>query len=253
MAALVMCGLVASNAEATERLPAAPTAEAREYTTISGLAFEFLSRELLEGATISLDEYPWVRDVTAVDGTFVLENVPVGVEVTPRIELRGYKTMWHGTFTTTEAPVENLFFQTVPTYLYHILAASIDVRLNPARCQLVTTVTFPEMNELDSWEDYQVLTPHGLPGMEALLDPTPSAEHGPVYFNDDVFPDPTLTATSTDGGVLWVNLRPEGSPYIVTAEDPQDLYTFSEVKILCKAGRLINASPPYAVRSYPVE
>jgi len=39
--------------------------------------------------------------------------------------------------------------------------------------------------------------------------PPLSAEHGPVYFSANVIPDPTLTQTTEDGGVVFTNV-PEG-------------------------------------------
>ena len=56
--------------------------------------------------------------------------------------------------------------------------------------------------------------PHGDPG--ATVTAIPEAGIGPIYFNRQVIPDPTLDATSVDGGVAWLNL-PLDQTYEVTA------------------------------------
>jgi hypothetical protein len=56
--------------------------------------------------------------------------------------------------------------------------------------------------------------PHGDPGALAIT--TPQAGIGPVYFNEAVAPDPTLTRTSVDGGVVWFNVAV--GQYQVTAQ-----------------------------------
>jgi len=56
--------------------------------------------------------------------------------------------------------------------------------------------------------------PHGDPDARTIA--TPVAGVGPIYFNEDVFPDPTQLLTSLDGGVAWLNL-PDNT-YHVTAQ-----------------------------------
>ena len=69
---------------------------------------------------------------------------------------------------------------------------------------LVTTVG-------KSWASmYTPQLPHGDPGAVVSISPAVAfpASLGPVYFNAAVSPDPTLTSTSVDGGVLFGNLAP---------------------------------------------
>lgn len=70
--------------------------------------------------------------------------------------------------------------------------------------------------------------PHGDPGAIALIDPLVPAI-GPVYFNEQVQPDPTWTSTSVDGGVTWINVPP--GEYSVTAEKEGVNYKNAEFEI----------------------
>ena len=63
---------------------------------------------------------------------------------------------------------------------------------------------------------------------------------GPIYFNDNVIPDPSLTETSTDGGVIWTEV-PSGT-YRVSAQHPTK--RFSSFVATCRKGRVVNANPP---------
>jgi hypothetical protein len=49
--------------------------------------------------------------------------------------------------------------------------------------------------------------PHGDPGEITVMDPVVQAI-GPVYFNEQVQPDPTWPSTLVDGGVTWINVPP---------------------------------------------
>lgn len=51
---------------------------------------------------------------------------------------------------------------------------------------------------------------------------------GPIYFNDDVAPDPTLSSTSFDGGVLYTSL-PTGSIELFATKEG---FTYESVKFL---------------------
>src|SRR5213078_791283 len=68
---------------------------------------------------------------------------------------------------------------------------------------------------------YSAQLPHGDPGAVVSISPAIGfpASLGPVYFNADVAPDPTLTSTSVDGGVLFGNLA-DGSYTIGASKTP---------------------------------
>jgi hypothetical protein len=89
--------------------------------------------------------------------------------------------------------------------------------------------------------------PHGDPG--AVSAPIPGAI-GPVYFDKHVRPDPSLTETSVDGGVTWINAQP--GEYVVGAT--KEGYEYEEVKFVlapddAKKGIVLYiASPPRSIQ-----
>ena len=87
---------------------------------------------------------------------------------------------------------------------------------------------------------------HGEAGAVVTLNPPLPAEHGPIYFNAQVLPDRTLTETSEDGGVLFIQVPP--GEYVWTATRPDTL--FSRIKSKCRVGFLVNASPPWGLQTH---
>jgi hypothetical protein len=106
---------------------------------------------------------------------------------------------------------------------------------------LVTTVG-------KSWASmYNADLPHGDPGVQVAISPaTPfPLSLGPVYFNEAVAPDPTLTSTSVDGGVLFGNLA--AGRYSITATKAP--FSYSELTFVIQDGiALYVASPPHATQ-----
>ena len=113
----------------------------------------------------------------------------------------------------------------------------IDVTNN---CQIVTTAG-------KAWASMLLdRFPHGEPGAIGIIEPVyPFPMLGPIYFNEEVMPDPGLQSTTVDGGILWVNC-PEGE-YTLTAE--KEGVTFRSMRIKARPGILLNASPPYEIKS----
>ena len=91
--------------------------------------------------------------------------------------------------------------------------------------------------------------PHGDPG--ATTSASPALGLGPIYFNEDVFPDPGQTTTSVDGGVTWLNM-PLNHTYYVTARKEGVNYETVKFKIneadLAYGVELYIASPPDSVQ-----
>jgi hypothetical protein len=106
---------------------------------------------------------------------------------------------------------------------------------------LVTTVG-------KSWASmYSPQLPHGDPGAQVSISPAIAfpASLGPVYFNESVSPDPTLSSTSVDGGVLFGNLA-TGS-YTVTATKAPFIYSPLTFVVESDIGLYV-ASPPHATQ-----
>lgn len=86
--------------------------------------------------------------------------------------------------------------------------------------------------------------PHGMENAKAVI--LPELATTPIYFNEQVMPDPTLKSTSVDGGVLFYNV-PEGT-YSVTAQktgEEFDSVTFAVTDEV----RCYIASPPFSVEA----
>ena len=90
--------------------------------------------------------------------------------------------------------------------------------------------------------------PHGDPGAQVTISPPiqfPSAL-GPVYFNEAVAPDPTIHATSVDGGVLFGNLA-SGSYALTASKAP---FSYATLTFVIQDGiGLYIASPPHGIQS----
>jgi hypothetical protein len=89
--------------------------------------------------------------------------------------------------------------------------------------------------------------PHGDPGAEVDITPTAPfpASLGPVYFNASVGPDPTLTSTSVDGGILFGNLA-SGSYSLSAHKAPFSCSTLTFV--VQDDIALYVASPPHGIQ-----
>jgi hypothetical protein len=107
------------------------------------------------------------------------------------------------------------------------------------RCQMVTTVTRVGRSIYDPGA-------HGEAGAIVTTVPPLPAEHGPIYFNAFVLPDRSLTETSEDGGVLSIQVPP--GEYVWTARKPGAM--ISRIKSKCRAGFLVNASPPWGLQTH---
>jgi hypothetical protein len=212
-----------------------------ETARISGVVYQFQSHQPLEGATVTLEEYPELSTTSDAAGAYVLEGVPLGERVTPKIELSKHVNAWHQSL-VLEGDLDMLYFQAIPTTTFGILKSLLEdsgltVDLDTA-CAVVTTVSDTSMAEVQGWEAFLERGDAGqLAGATAEIGPESGLR---LYFNEDVRPDPTVELTTTDGGVLWVNVAP--GDYTLSASHPDA--SFPQVDIDCEAGRFINASPP---------
>ena len=124
-------------------------------------------------------------------------------------ELAGYPTTKSQVFDIDGGGITDVAVQ-FPTEAYYLAAkGQIEQQIGALigapytlRNVLVTTVG-------KSWASmYSTELPHGDPGVQVGISPAIQfpVSLGPVYFNEAVAPDPTLTSTSVDGGVLFGNL-----------------------------------------------
>jgi hypothetical protein len=163
-------------------------------------------------------------------------------------EAPGYVTTKSQVFEIADTDITNLAVQ-FPTAAYYALAkADIEQKIGALigapytlRNVLVTTVG-------KAWASmYSPDLPHGDP--DVTVSSVPATQFpisvGPVYFNEAVAPDPTLTSTSVDGGVMFGNLA--AGLHTVTASKAPFTYASLTFRVQDDIGLYI-ASPPHATQ-----
>jgi len=161
-------------------------------------------------------------------------------------EAPGYVTTKSQVFDIADSDITDLAVQ-FPTAAYYGLAkADIEQKIGALigapytlRNVLVTTVG-------KAWASmYSPALPHGDPGVTVTSIPATQfpLSVGPIYFNEAVAPDPTLSSTSVDGGVMFGNLA-AGLQTIAASKAPFTYATLS-FRVQDDVGLYI-ASPPHA-------
>lgn len=207
--------------------------------TVSGNAFSFPDYERIVGATIRILESPGTETLTVAEGYFEFIDMPAGMTATFVIDAEGYPETQTKTFTLPETDLEQVTFQVPNFEMYDMLAGLAGIVVDDTKCQMVTTVTVVGLSIYD--EGYT----HGEAGATVTIVPSIPAEHGPVYFDDAVLPNPALTESSGDGGVLFTNV-PVGEYDLYAEKTGVD---FISPHLKCRAGVLVNASPPYGLQA----
>jgi hypothetical protein len=209
-------------------------------THVSGDAFDFLVGLETGGigsAHVFVLEDPALTATTDATGHFSISGVPIGSEATLVMEHPDYIPIQTATFDVAASGLDRVTFQAVTPATRDTLAGILSLTIDDTRCQMVTTVTRIGRSVYDPGA-------HGEAGVLVTIDPPLPASSGPVYFNASVIPDPTLTETSEDGGVLFANVPP--GEYTWTAT--KDGATFAQVRMRCRAGVLVNAAPPWGLQ-----
>jgi hypothetical protein len=208
----------------------------------SGQAFVFgAGNGTLAGATVYVVEAPQLRTTTAADGTFSLQ-VPSGGECSFALEEPGYHASRTELIYVAAGGVDHVSFQVPPDNVYSLLASVVGLDPDPTRCQIATTVSAAGTAPYGG-------SGLGEPDATVTIDPPLPAAAGPVYFKfvnaTLIVPDTTLTATTIDGGVLFLNVPP--GDYRLTAHKTGK--QFSAVRLRCAAGVLVNAAPPWGLQT----
>ena len=210
---------------------------------IRGTAYEFNnSDQRLGGATIRVAEQPRLHATTKPDGSYDLA-VPDHTRVTPYISAAGHHSIYLQTFRTAGEDLTRVNFQTPTEEVYRALAALLAVPLDPdgelRDCAIVSTFSTRNVRDL-SFRGFTAYGAHGVAGATAFATPALPA---PIYFNEDVIPDPAQQRSSIDGGVLWTRV-PAGS-YRIRARHPST--RFASFVATCAPGRVVNANPPWGL------
>ncbi len=211
----------------------------------SGHAFDFgPSGGRVEGAVVTIPELPGLSTTTGADGEWAFHDLVSGTTLSFSMSMTGFPVVQTGTITLGPEGAELVTFQAPTQDMFDYMADLVGIVPDPARCQIATTVTRMGNSLYDT-------TPgtHGEPYATVTSEPPIPAGSGPIYFNlvtaGIIFPDPDLTETTDDGGVLWVNVEP--GTYVLTAHKPDTV--FRDVVITCRAGVVVNASPPWGLQA----
>ena len=210
---------------------------------IRGTAYEFNNTKVrLGGATIRVAERPRIRATVRRDGSYDLV-VPDRAKVTPYITAAGYHTIYLQTFRTAGEDLARVNFQTPTEPIYRALAMLLDVPLDEngelRQCGIVSTFSTRNVRDL-SFNAFTAYGAHGVAGATAFATPALPA---PVYFNENVIPDPAQPRSSIDGGVVWTRV-PTGV-YTIRARHPST--RFASFVATCEPGRVVNANPPWGL------
>ena len=247
-----------------------------QTVSFSGIAWAF---ELpgkpygrISGAKVSILEMPELETTTNAQGEFTIEGLPVGSQATLVLEHENHPLTYTKTFTVPNHDLDDLTFQIPTNFLFSLIEAGlVDAGLidgtDPSKCQIVSTFTRYGKTIGDEGA-------HGEPGAVLSVAPANTAEQGPIYFGDDVIPDPSRTYSSLDGGVLLINVEP--GDYTLRAscvDDPADLIAeyppeanageslrcetedvqFESILMKCRPGVFLNASPSYGLQALPAD
>lgn len=216
---------------------AAQGAFAQGTVTISGVVYAFNTPYPVGGATVSVAEYPEISTVSDAAGHYSL-TVPDDALVTPVASLDGYfHTEYLQTFETDGGNITNAHFQFIPEFVYQFLAGMLGV--DPNACHIASTVSVAALHTA-TWEQLMAFGPQGEVGATVTSSP---AVPGPIYFDEQTLPNPYLTSTTNDGGILYINL-PAGL-YRISAHHPD--HKFAKFTATCAPGRFINASPSWGL------
>lgn len=208
---------------------------------------------------IWIAEYPFTRNLNITSGAdgiwtiWVLKLAGQDLDFSYIYEKEGWITTKSNVITVTDEDNTDIATQFIdPLYYNYGVKPAIEAQLSAAfgfpfvmQSGLVTTIG-------KSWASmHEEILPHGDPGATAIMTPAVPfpATVGPVYFNEQIEPDPTHPYTSEDGGVMWFNM-PTGTFDITANKEGVEYETIRFViteEDFANGVTLFIASPPDSV------
>jgi hypothetical protein len=214
----------------------------------------FPFQSTVSGARVSIAELPITKLLNIRSdanghwkfSALKLKGAPLGVSFV--YDLAGYTTTKSQVFQIGDAGITDLAVQ-FPTAAYYAAAkGQIEQQIGGLIGAPYTLANVLVTTVGKSWASmYNAELPHGDPGAVVSISPAVAFPFslGPVYFNADVSPDPTLSSTSVDGGVLFGNLA--AGSYTVTATKAP--FTYAALTFVVEDDiPLYVASPPHATQ-----
>lgn len=194
----------------------------------------------IAGATVTVLEHPEMTVVTGADAHFRFEGLVPGEDFTLLVEHEDIKPTQTATLTVGPGGIDPLSVQVLPKTLFAALSALVPLPIEEdMHCVIASTAA-------RFGGSLYVHLRQGLPDVEVALSPTPPEGSGPIYFNEEVLPDPGQPATSIDGGVFFYRVPPGNYTMSATREG----YAFNTVRFQCRAGIVVNAGPPLGLLAH---
>ncbi len=223
---------------------------------ITGFAQNFVTDARIGNATIKVLETGKFYKTDA-DGSFSFCE-KIGQVMTLTLNKRGFHEVQSATYIVPtqgfQGPYNEITFQ-VPgglTYQFmkFVISSLRKIKLDPNKCTVVTTITAYHKTLSDD--------PQGVPDAKISIHNINYSnitvdnlkpyyfgiiKFGPLKGKSNIFTS-YLTKTSLDGGVLIYNLpaQTEKNLYVLSAIKANK--EFTNIKVWCRAGALINVSPP---------
>lgn len=221
-------------------------------THFRGVAYTFNTPKPIAGATISVAELPQFVTTTDANGYYDLavEVTSESQKVTPFIVKTGFHSIYLQTWTLHpgDADLDHVHFQTPDDDTFFMLASLVGVGPKTTKCQIVTTCSDKAIQGL-TYEQFRDHGAHGVGGVKATATAVVggTVAKGPIYFNAQVVPDPKMTESSNDGGILWTDV-PDGE---YTLSGTHATRKFATVTVTCAPNRIVNANPPWGMHELP--
>jgi hypothetical protein len=212
------------------------------------------------GVQVWIAEYPSTKDLNILtDETgwwtiYVLKYKGVDLEFSFVYQKEGWVTTKSNVITVKDDDNTDIAIQYIdPLYYYYALKLAVEQQISAMLEFSFTLQNAMVVTVGKSWASmHDDRLPHGDPGATVELTPAPVLPFtiGPIYFNEAVQPDPSLSSTSVDGGVTWLNV-PLGT-HTATAQKTDVIYETVTFRVteadLSNGVELYIASPPDSVQ-----
>lgn len=206
--------------------------------TISGTVYTFDNQDPIAGATIRVAQRPNLSAVSGPDGSYSLA-IPGGTKFTPYADAAGHHRIHLQTWVSQGKDLRGVNFQMPTEQIYGLLAAIVGAPRGSdgelVNCAVVSTFVNQAVRDL-TFDQFVAFGAHGVAGATATAFPQLPP---PIYFNEQVIPDRTLTSSTVDGGVVWP-IVPKGE-FHFAGEHPSK--RFAPFRASCQPGRVVNANP----------
>lgn len=225
---------------------------------LSGKVFNFAPHIIppdapVEDVLISIAEFPLTKVLNIrsdVNGywsmpVIKIKNIPLYLSL--RFEKEGFVTTQSNQLKVTDAGIDSIALQYPSVEYYTAAITLLEQQVSEAIGAPYTVQTLAVATVGKSWASmFFNQFPHGDPGATVTIDPPISFPAlGPIYFNDDVVPDPAQPYVSTDGGVLYANV-PTGTYTLQAYKDPFEYETVTFT--INPDVELYIASPPHSLQ-----